>query len=89
MVANIGKRCLITGSNATAVAVAEKLIELGAIPITFTDQSGFIYEPSGNLYLIVLGDFQLRDFTCDVGFDFAKLKTITKIKTERGARVGR
>lgn len=42
-----GKRCLITGSNALAVAVAEKLIELGAIPITFSDQSGFIYEPNG------------------------------------------
>jgi glutamate dehydrogenase (NADP+) len=42
-----GKMCLITGSNATAVAVAEKLLELGAVPITFTDQSGFIYEPQG------------------------------------------
>ena len=42
-----GKRCLITGSNATSVAVAEKLIEFGGIPITLSDQSGFIYEPKG------------------------------------------
>jgi glutamate dehydrogenase (NADP+) len=53
----------------TALAVAEKLIELGAIPITFSDTSGFIYEPQG--------------------FDAAKLKTIQRIKQDRGARVGR
>lgn len=64
-----GKKCLITGSHATAMAVAEKLLELGAVPITFTDSSGHIYEPSG--------------------FDAAKLKTVMKIKDERGARVGR
>lgn len=51
------------------MAVAEKLIEYGAIPITFTDSSGHIYEPGG--------------------FDVAKLKTIQRIKDERGARVGR
>ena len=45
-----GKRCIVTGSNATSVAVAEKLIEFGAIPITLSDQSGFIYEPKGKLY---------------------------------------
>ncbi len=42
-----GKRCLITGSNYVALAVAEKLIELGAIPLTFSDSSGHIYEPGG------------------------------------------
>jgi len=30
-----------------ALAVAEKLVELGAIPITFSDSSGHIYEPQG------------------------------------------
>jgi len=64
-----GKKCLITGSQATALAVAEKLIELGAIPITFSDSTGNVYEPSG--------------------FDMAKLRTIQRIKQDRGAKVGR
>lgn len=49
--------------------MAEKLIEFGAIPITFSDSTGCIYEPGG--------------------FDITKLRTVQKIKTERGARVGR
>jgi glutamate dehydrogenase (NADP+) len=28
-------------------AIAEKLVELGAIPLTFSDSSGFVYEPNG------------------------------------------
>lgn len=64
-----GKRCLITGSGKVAVHVAEKLLQLGAIPLTFSDSSGHIYEPEG--------------------IDSAKLRTIVKIKSERGARVGR
>ena len=31
----------------SALALAEKLTELGAIPLTFSDTSGFIYEPTG------------------------------------------
>lgn len=42
-----GKRCLITGSQHTAMAVAEKLLQLGAIPITFSDSSGNVHEPNG------------------------------------------
>jgi glutamate dehydrogenase (NADP+) len=49
--------------------VAEKLVEMGAIPLTFSDSSGFIYEPDG--------------------FDAAKVRTVEKIKSERGTRVGR
>lgn len=64
-----GKRCLVTGSNYVSLAVAEKLLQLGAIPLTFTDSTGHIYEPGG--------------------FDSAKLKTVHKIKSDRGARVGR
>eukprot|EP00904_Undaria_pinnatifida_P010369 jgi/Undpi1/6462/HiC_scaffold_20.g08941.m1 len=64
-----GKRCLITGSGKVAVHVAEKLLHFGAIPLTFSDSSGHIYEPEG--------------------IDPAKLRTIVKIKSERGARVGR
>lgn len=61
-----GKRCLITGSGKMALHVAEKLLELGAVPLTLSDTSGHIYEPDG--------------------IDAAKLKTILKIKSERGAR---
>ena len=42
-----GKKCIITGSDQTALFVAEKLIELGAIPITFSDSSGHIHETQG------------------------------------------
>lgn len=42
-----GKRCLITGSDSTALYVAEKLIEHGAVPISFSDISGHILESSG------------------------------------------
>lgn len=64
-----GKRVLITGSEHTAVSVAQKVLDLGGIPISFSDSSGHIYEPNG--------------------FDAAKLKTVAKIKSDRGARVGR
>lgn len=64
-----GKRCLITGSNYVALAIAEKLIELGAVPVCFTDGPDTIYEESG--------------------FTSAKLKIVQKIKSDRGARVGR
>lgn len=64
-----GKRCLITGSGKVAIHVAEKLLQLGAVPLTFSDSSGHIYEPEG--------------------IDSAKLRTIVKIKSDRGARVGR
>ena len=35
-----GKRCLITGSSYVALAVAEKLLEFGAIPLVFSDAAG-------------------------------------------------
>lgn len=65
----IGKRCLIIGSGKVARYVAEKLLDYGAIPITFSDISGHVYEPDG----ITIG----------------KLKTINKIKEDRGALLGR
>jgi glutamate dehydrogenase (NADP+) len=64
-----GKRCLIIGSGKVARSVAAKLLDYGAIPITFSDMSGHVYEPDG----ITSG----------------KLKTINKIKEERGALLGR
>ncbi len=65
----MGKRCLILGSGRHARAVAEKLLEYGAIPLTFSDESGHVYEPGG--------------------IDESKLRTISNIKTERGAMLGR
>ena len=65
----MGKRCLIVGSGKTARAAAAKLLEYGAIPLTFTDESGHVYEPSG--------------------IDSSKLRTISNIKADRGAMLGR
>lgn len=42
-----GKRCLITGSQNVASSVASKLLEYGAVPITFSDKGGYIYEADG------------------------------------------
>ena len=42
-----GKRCLILGSGKVARSVAEKLLEYGAIPLSFNDASGHVYEPDG------------------------------------------
>ena len=64
-----GKRCLIIGAGKVARAVANKLLEFGAIPLTFSDSSGHVYEPEG--------------------IDAAKMKTISKIKDDRGALLGR
>jgi glutamate dehydrogenase (NADP+) len=64
-----GKRCMIMGSGKVAQNVASKLLEYGAVPITFSDQTGHIYEPDG--------------------FEASKLRTVQKVKSERGAKVGR
>lgn len=42
-----GKRCLITGTGTVAISLAERLLELGAIPLTFSDSAGYVYEPGG------------------------------------------
>lgn len=65
----VGKRCIVLGAGKVARSVAEKLIEYGAIPLTFSDASGHVYEPDG--------------------IDIGKLKTISSIKDERGALLGR
>jgi glutamate dehydrogenase (NADP+) len=64
-----GKRCLIIGSGKVARCLAEKLLSFGAIPITFSDASGHVYEPDG--------------------INEGSLRTINKIKDERGALLGR
>ncbi|TVQ36332.1 MAG: NADP-specific glutamate dehydrogenase [Spirochaetaceae bacterium] len=42
-----GKRCVISGSGNVAQFTAQKLIELGAKPLTFSDSNGFVYDPDG------------------------------------------
>lgn len=64
-----GKRCLILGAGKVARALATKLLQLGAIPLTFSDASGHVYEPDG--------------------MTESALRTINKIKAERGALLGR
>lgn len=41
------KRVCISGSGNVAQYTAEKLIELGAVPITMSDSDGYIYDPKG------------------------------------------
>jgi glutamate dehydrogenase (NADP+) len=42
-----GKTCLISGSGNVAQYTAEKLIQLGARPITLSDSGGFVHDPAG------------------------------------------
>ncbi|WP_101689686.1 NADP-specific glutamate dehydrogenase [Dysgonomonas massiliensis] len=42
-----GKKCIVSGSGNVAQYTCEKLIELGAIPVTLSDSDGYIYDPSG------------------------------------------
>ncbi|KAF6248937.1 glutamate dehydrogenase [Scenedesmus sp. NREL 46B-D3] len=42
-----GKRCMVSGSGNVAQYAAKKLIELGAVVLTMSDSTGYIYEPRG------------------------------------------
>ena len=42
-----GKVCLVSGSGNVAQYTTEKLIELGAKPVTLSDSSGYIYDEEG------------------------------------------
>jgi len=42
-----GKACVISGAGNVAQYTVEKLIELGAKPVTLSDSSGFIFDPAG------------------------------------------
>ncbi len=41
------KRVLVSGSGNVAQYTVEKLIELGAVPVTLSDSDGYIYDPNG------------------------------------------
>lgn len=42
-----GATCTVSGSGNVALYTMEKLAELGAIPVTASDSSGFIHDPAG------------------------------------------
>jgi glutamate dehydrogenase (NADP+) len=42
-----GKVCLVSGSGNVAQYTVEKLLDLGAKPVTLSDSHGFVYDPSG------------------------------------------
>ena len=42
-----GRTCLVSGSGNVAQYTVEKLIDVGAVPVTLSDSSGFIHDPDG------------------------------------------
>jgi len=42
-----GRRCVVSGAGNVAQYTVEKLLDLGAIPITLSDTGGFIHDPDG------------------------------------------
>jgi glutamate dehydrogenase (NADP+) len=42
-----GKRCVVSGSGNVATHTVEKLIHLGARPVTVSDSDGFVHDPEG------------------------------------------
>ncbi len=42
-----GMRCLVSGSGNVAQFTLEKLLDMEAVPLTFSDSSGYIYDDSG------------------------------------------
>ncbi|GAB1410088.1 NADP-specific glutamate dehydrogenase [Desulfovibrionales bacterium] len=42
-----GRRCLVSGSGNVAQFAMEKLLHLGATPVTFSDSSGYIFDEAG------------------------------------------
>jgi glutamate dehydrogenase (NAD(P)+)/glutamate dehydrogenase (NADP+) len=42
-----GKKCSISGAGNVAIYTAQKLYQLGALPITVSDSTGFIYDSEG------------------------------------------
>jgi glutamate dehydrogenase (NADP+) len=42
-----GKKCLVSGSGNVAQYTCEKLLDLGAVPLTLSDSSGYVYDEAG------------------------------------------
>ena len=42
-----GKKCLVSGSGNVAQYACEKILDLGGVPVTLSDSSGYIYDEAG------------------------------------------
>jgi glutamate dehydrogenase (NADP+) len=42
-----GKTCLVSGSGNVAQYTVEKLLDVGALPVTLSDSGGFVHDPDG------------------------------------------
>ena len=42
-----GKTCLVSGSGNVAQYTVEKLLDVGAVPVTLSDSGGFVHDPDG------------------------------------------
>ncbi len=42
-----GKRCIVSGSGNVAQYTAEKVLDLGGLPLTFSDSSGYVFDDEG------------------------------------------
>ena len=42
-----GKKCLVSGSGNVSQYTVEKLLELGAVPVTLSDSNGYVYDEAG------------------------------------------
>ena len=42
-----GKRCIVSGSGNVAQYTVEKLLDLGAVPVTLSDSGGFVHDKEG------------------------------------------
>jgi glutamate dehydrogenase (NADP+) len=42
-----GKRCLVSGSGNVAQYTVEKLLDLGALPLTLSDSAGYVFDEAG------------------------------------------
>lgn len=42
-----GKTCLVSGAGNVAQYTVEKLLDMGAKPVTLSDSTGFVYDPNG------------------------------------------
>jgi len=54
-----GKICTVSGAGNVALHAIEKLLQIGAIPVTCTDSKGMIYDPRG-LDIELLKDMKLK-----------------------------
>jgi glutamate dehydrogenase (NADP+) len=57
----VGARALISGSGNVATHVAEKLIQVGALPLTLSDRGGYILAPGGLSREVVDAVKELKD----------------------------